>query len=330
MFDLKKRHSFALPASANHVDVIHAPDDVGKIRWQDDSYILGAGSNTVFTTDFEGHLIVNRLLGSSIVELEDAYKVSLAAGENWHHWVARLIDQGIFGFENLALIPGSVGAAPVQNIGAYGVEVAKFIESVEGVDLRTGTAFQFSNKECNFGYRDSIFKRAEYASFLITSVEFYLPKAWQPCLEYPDLKDLPTDASAIQVFDHVVAVRQRKLPDPMVIPNAGSFFKNPVITNDEFRRIKQRHPDIRYFETADGQFKLAAGWLIEQCGLKSLRIGGAGVHQRQALVLVNSNQATGRDLTELAHQVRKQVAQRFGVWLEPEVRMLDNRGLLTL
>lgn len=330
MYDLKERHSFALPAFATQVDEIHSLNDVYAIEWHNDSFILGAGTNTVFTGEFEGHLIVNRLTGSSITEKEDAYYVALAAGENWHYWVAQLIEQKIYGLENLALIPGSVGATPVQNIGAYGVEVAQFIHKVHGVNLRNGETFSFNNEQCEFNYRDSIFKLPAYASFLITEVELRLPKKWQPCLEYPELQALPSDASAKEIFDRVVAVRQRKLPDPNVVPNAGSFFKNPVINADVWRRLRQRYPDLRYFHVDNNNYKLAAAWLIDQCGLKSLRVGGAGVHQRQALVLVNSNQATGEDLVELAQQVRKQVATRFGVWLEPEVSVLGNQGLIAL
>lgn len=330
MYDLKEKHSFALPAFATHVDEIHSLNDIYAIEWQNDSFVLGDGTNTIFTGEFEGHLIVNRLTGSSIIEKEDAYYVTLAAGENWHFWVAQLIDQEIYGLENLALIPGSVGAAPVQNIGAYGVEIAQYIHKVCGVDLRHGQAFSFNNEQCQFSYRNSIFKQPEYASFLITQVELRLPKQWQPCLEYPDLQVLPDDASAKQIFDHVVTVRQRKLPDPNIVPNAGSFFKNPIINADVWRRLRQRYPDLRYFPVDNKSYKLAAAWLIDQCGLKSLRVGGAGVHQRQALVLVNSNQASGEDLIELAQQVRKQVAARFGVWLEAEVRVLGNQGLIAL
>lgn len=330
MYDLKEKHSFALPAFATQVDEIHSLNDIYAIEWQNDSFVLGAGTNTIFTGEFEGHLIVNKLTGSSIIEKEDAYFVTLAAGENWHFWVNQLIEQKIYGLENLALIPGSVGAAPVQNIGAYGVEIAQYIHKVYGVDLRDGQAFSFNNGQCQFSYRNSIFKQPAYASFLITKVEFRLPKQWQPCLEYPDLQVLPDDASAKQIFDHVVTVRQCKLPDPKIVPNAGSFFKNPIINADVWRRLRQRHPDLRYFTVDNKSYKLAAAWLIDQCGLKSLRVGGAGVHQRQALVLVNSNQASGEDLIELAQQVRKQVAARFGVWLEPEVRVLGNQGLIAL
>ena len=330
MYDLKEKHSFALPAFATHVDEIHSLSDIYAIEWQNDSFVLGAGSNTVFTGEFEGHLIVNRLTGSSIIETEDAYYVSLAAGENWHLWVARLIEQGMYGLENLALIPGSVGAAPVQNIGAYGIEISQFIHAVRGVNLRNKESFQFNNEQCQFSYRESVFKQPAYVSYLITEVELRLPKQWQPCLDYPDLQALPKNASAPQVFDHVVRVRQRKLPDPNIVPNAGSFFKNPIIHADVWRRLRQRHPDLRYFSVDHKTYKLAAAWLIDQCGLKNLRVGGAGVHQRQALVLINSNQASGEDLIELAQQVRKQVAGRFGVWLEPEVRVLGNQGLIAL
>lgn len=330
MVSLQDKHSFSIPVSASNVVCVDDESQLSDITWTDDSFILGEGSNTVFMANFSGQLLVNRLRGHYIEEVEGGVQVTLAAGENWHHWVKRLISSGYGGFENLALIPGSVGAAPVQNIGAYGVEVGQFIVAVRGVDLRTQQAFSFTQQECQFGYRHSIFKTPGYESYFITEVSFHLPADWNACLDYPDLAMLAANASPQEVFDHVVKVRQQKLPDPSVLPNAGSFFKNPVVSRDKLRRLLQRYPDIRYFELDAASVKLAAAWLIDQAGLKSLRIGGAGVHQRQALVLVNVNQASGNDLLSLATQVRKQIKQRFDVELEPEVRLLDERGPVQL
>lgn len=330
MVDLQDKHSFSLPAKSAHLVTLRHLADIAALEWRADSFILGEGSNTVFLRDFTGHLILNQLKGFIIVEEEDAFGVEIAGGENWHSCVAQLISQGIYGLENLALIPGSVGAAPIQNIGAYGVEVSEFIEMVHGVDLTTHRPFQLSHAECQFGYRDSVFKRPECNGWLITKVSFRFPKAWQPKLNYPDLTTLPATASAMDIFNHVVKVRQQKLPDPKILPNAGSFFKNPIISVQQCRRLRKRYPDIRFFELPDGQCKLAAAWLIDQAGLKSLRVGGAGVHQRQALVLVNLNKATGDDLIQLAQQVCKQIKQRFDVILEPEVRLLGSSGLIEL
>lgn len=330
MVDLQDKHSFSLPAKSANLVTLHELADISTLKWRDNSFILGEGSNTIFLRDFTGHLIVNRLKGFSVVELIDAYEVDIAGGENWHQCVKQLISQGIYGLENLALIPGSVGAAPIQNIGAYGVEVSDFIHSVHGVDLTTQTPFELSQAECQFGYRDSIFKRPQCTGWLITRVILRLPKAWQAKLDYPDLASLPATANGVEIFNHVIKVRQQKLPDPQVLPNAGSFFKNPIISLQQCRRLRKRYPDLRFFELPDGECKLAAAWLIDQAGLKSLRVGGAGVHQRQALVLVNVNKATGDDLTQLAQQVCKQIKQRFDIDLEPEVRLLGSSGLIEL
>ncbi|RUO29034.1 UDP-N-acetylenolpyruvoylglucosamine reductase [Aliidiomarina sedimenti] len=330
MFSLQDKHSFALPVYGSDVHLISEPDHLSDVQWTEDSVILGEGSNTIFTADFAGQLILNRLMGHQIEKEPAGYEVTLAAGENWHYWVETLVRQGIAGLENLALIPGSVGATPVQNIGAYGVEVAQFIRSVRGVDLSSQQPFELLADECRFGYRDSVFKQPGYQSYFITDVTFFFPHAWKPCLDYPDLSGLPSDSSAEQIFEQVVEVRQRKLPDPKVLPNAGSFFKNPIVERTTLRRLLQRHPDLRYFEVDENKVKLAAAWLIDQTGLKSLRVGGAGVHQRQALVLVNAREASGQDVIDLAVQVRKQVYQRFGVTLEPEVRLLNSQGSVVL
>lgn len=330
MIDLQDKHSFSLASKSAHVQIVDSVSDLASLQWHEDSFILGEGTNTVFLQDFTGHLIVNRLTGLSITDCGESYEVVAAGGENWHQCVTTLVHKHIFGLENLALIPGSVGAAPVQNIGAYGVEVGEFISKVEGIDLRCSTPFSFNQTECRFGYRDSTFKRSRHNSLFITKVTLRLPKHWHARLDYPDLASLPPTASGIEVFNHVVKVRQQKLPDPQILPNAGSFFKNPIVTEAHCRQLRKRYPDLRYFDLGNGQCKLAAAWLIDEAGLKSLRVGGAGVHQRQALVLVNMNKATGDDLVQLAQQVCKQIKQRFNVVLEPEVRLLGSNGLIDL
>ncbi|MGX5915503.1 UDP-N-acetylmuramate dehydrogenase [Aliidiomarina sp. Khilg15.8] len=328
MISLKDKHSFRISSQAYEYHAIRSLADLELVKWTEDSWILGDGSNTIFTADFAGQVIHNRLLGHHIEEQDDSFAVTIAAGENWHHWVSRLVDEGIYGFENLALIPGSVGAAPVQNIGAYGVEISEFISEVSGIDLATRKPFKLTNKECAFAYRDSLFKRPESRALFITEVSFCLPKAWQPVLEYPDLQQLPATASAAEVMAEVIAVRQAKLPDPAQLPNAGSFFKNPVVDKALLNSLLAQFPQMPYYSLPDGQFKLAAGWLIDQAGLKTARRGGAAVHQRQALVLINQENASGDDVLNLAQHIQQVVKDKFSVDLQPEVRLLGSRGLL--
>ena len=286
--------------------------------------VLGGGSNVVLTRDFEGVAMLIRMRGRRIVgETEDAYLVEAAAGENWHEFVAWTLEQGLGGLENLALIPGTVGAAPIQNIGAYGLEMAERFERLRAFDLLEGRAVEMDAEACAFGYRDSVFKRAGRDRFVILSVTFRLPKRWQARASYADLaREL--DARGIttptpgQIFDAVVAIRRAKLPDPVTLGNAGSFFKNPVIDAGEFDALRSREPEIVFYAQRDGRVKLAAGWMIDRCGWKGRTHGGAGVHDRQALVLVNRGGATGAQVLALAHAIRTDVGQRFGVELEVE------------
>lgn len=328
MFPLKSKHSFAIDVSAKQLIEIDSIAKLQSLQWTNDTYILGEGTNTIFTEDFNGQLLVNRMSGVKVTEVEKGWHVHAAAGENWHSLVVSLIERGIYGSENLALIPGSVGAAPVQNIGAYGVEVALFIDRVEVYDCKLHVQTELTHEECKFAYRDSIFKRPEHRHWLITGVHFFFPKAWQAVLGYPDLANLTPDATAVEIMSHVIAVRKQKLPDPAQIPNAGSFFKNPIVTEADCQRIQQAFPEVPVFIQANGQCKLAAAWLIDKAGLKSLRVGGAAVHERQALVLVNRENATGVDILTLAEQIRMQVRERYGVELEPEVRLLNDHGLI--
>jgi UDP-N-acetylmuramate dehydrogenase len=295
-------------------------------------FVLGGGSNIVLTGDVRPVVLKVEVLGKRLVaETDKAWVVEAGAGERWHDFVAWTLDQGYPGLENLALIPGTVGASPVQNIGAYGVELQDRFESLDAVDLATGARFSLNAAQCAFGYRDSIFKHQGGLGLegraLITQVRFYLPKNWKPVLGYLDLErkmaatgvDQP---SARQIFDWICEIRSAKLPDPAVIGNAGSFFKNPTVSAEQCADIIARDPKVVYYQLANGTVKLAAGWLIDACGWKGKTVGNAGVFDKQALVLVNrggaDNPATGGEVMTLARAIQTSVYERFGIRLEPE------------
>jgi UDP-N-acetylmuramate dehydrogenase len=258
-----------------------------------------------------------------VEERTDAWIVEAGAGENWHELVAHTLAQGWPGLENLALIPGTVGAAPVQNIGAYGVELKDRFESLDAVDLVTGRTSLLWPEICAFGYRDSVFKHSLAGRSVITRVRFRLPKPWQPVLGYLELERKMqetgiTAPNAQQIFDWVCAIRRAKLPDPALIGNAGSFFKNPVVTPEQCRDIIGRDPEVVHYPMPDGSVKLAAGWMIDACGWKGKSIGQAGVYEKQALVLVNRGHAIGSEVMTLARAIQESVYGRFGIRLEPE------------
>ena len=290
--------------------------------------ILGAGSNTLFCEDFSGLVIKVELSGVDIIDADDSYLIQAAAGENWHQLVTDSIDKGLNGLENLALIPGVVGSAPVQNIGAYGTEFKDFCESVEYVDLTSGEFFRLSAAECSFAYRDSIFKTEKMENALITRVTLRLSKQWQPHSRYGSLKNLNTEekVTAKQIYHSVCQIRSEKLPDPTELGNVGSFFKNPVVNQLQADTLLHLYPDMPHYPQADGSIKLAAGWLIDQAGLKGRTVGGAAVHKQQALVLINQNKASATDIIELAELVRATVEDKFNVSLEHEVRFIGSQG----
>lgn len=321
-------HTFCLPAYADSLLCLKSADDCQQLP-DTDYYVLGGGSNTIFTTDFKLPLVKVEIKGVSFQETDTCWKVTAGAGENWHQLVCSLLDKGIFGFENLALIPGTVGAAPVQNIGAYGVEISEFVTSVQAWDRQQRNHCTLSADSCNFSYRDSIFKRHP-ARWLITSVTFRLPKGWQPVTSYGELQELGSKATALEVFQRVIEVRQNKLPDPAVQPNAGSFFKNPVVSVAVLNKLQQQYPGIPFYPVSPQSVKLAAGWLIEQAGWKGKALNGVAVHSRQALVLVNQSAAEGKAVIELASSIKASVAQHFSVELEAEVRILGERDLIQL
>ncbi|RKP48647.1 UDP-N-acetylmuramate dehydrogenase [Pararobbsia silviterrae] len=286
--------------------------------------VLGGGSNVVLTRDFPGSVWLVALEGRRIVdEDDDAWIVEAAAGENWHAFVAWCLGQGCNGLENLALIPGTVGAAPIQNIGAYGLEMAEYFDSLRAYDFETGQIVEFDDARCAFGYRDSVFKHVARERFLIVSVRFRFPKTWRARAAYADIARAlaeagVTDPSPRDIFDAVVRVRRAKLPDPATLGNAGSFFKNPVIDARQFAELAAAVPDVVSYAQPDGSRKLAAAWLIDRCGWKGRAIADAAVHDRQALVLVNRGRATGADVLALSDAIRDDVFKRFGVMLEAE------------
>ena len=289
--------------------------------------ILGEGSNVLFLKDYAGTVIINRIMGIEVTETPDAWHLHVGAGENWHELVRFALENNMPGLENLALIPGCAGSSPIQNIGAYGVELQHVCEYVDCIELATGERQRLSAAQCQFGYRDSIFKHAYQNRFAIVAVGFRLAKKWQPVLTYGDLTRLdPQTGTPRDVFDSVCHMRMTKLPDPKVNGNAGSFFKNPVVSAEFAATLLENFPKAPHYPQADGSIKLAAGWLIDQCQLKGHTEGGAAVHQQQALVLVNVDNAQSCDVVQLAHYVRQQVGDKFNVWLEPEVRFISNKG----
>ena len=326
---LKPYNTFSLPAVARTLVRVTSDADVREVvdhptLGPAPKFILGGGSNIILTRDMPQVVLKVEVPGIRLVEERgDAWIVEAGAGENWHDVVSHTLAQGWPGLENLALIPGTVGASPVQNIGAYGVELQDRFESLDAVDLVTGCTVTLYSETCRFGYRDSVFKHALAGRSVITRVRFRLPKPWRPVLGYADIdrKMAQADCSAPspqQMCDWVCAIRRAKLPDPTLIGNAGSFFKNPVVTPEQCQDIIGRDPTVVHYPLLDGSIKLAAGWLIDACGWKGKTVGEAGVYEKQALVLVNRGGAIGSEVMTLARAIQESVYGRFGIRLEIE------------
>jgi UDP-N-acetylmuramate dehydrogenase len=334
---LQPHNSFGIVAKARALVRVRGAADVQQLLTDSEwaavpKFVLGGGSNIVLTGDVRPLVLKVEAMGRRV--LDDgprATVIEAGAGENWHELVDWTLSQGHPGLENLALIPGTVGASPVQNIGAYGVELQDRFESLDAVDLVTGKEFTLDASQCAFGYRDSVFKHvaAKEGDFglagraLILRVRLRLPKPWKPVLGYLDLERRMQESgihepSPRQIFDWVCAIRANKLPDPRVLGNAGSFFKNPTVTPEQCQDIIARDPGIVHYPMPDGSVKLAAGWLIDACGWKGKSVGNAGVYERQALVLVNRGGATGGEVVTLARAIQTSVYERFGIRLEPE------------
>lgn len=334
---LKAYNTFGVDVEARRFVEVNSEADLQAVipllSEEENILILGGGSNVLFTKNFEG-LVIRMNLGGIYIQEEDDEHVLVKAysGENWHDFVTWTLQRDFGGLENLSLIPGNVGAAPMQNIGAYGVEVKDTIETVEALEIETGEIITFTNEECEFGYRDSIFKRHAKGKFLITAVTFRLTKEPVLNLEYgaigstldswgidePDIHD---------VSRAVIYIRQSKLPDPVEIGNGGSFFKNPIIEKDSFKSLQKEYPEMPFYEVESGggakgqSYKIPAGWLIEQCGWKGKRVGECGVHEHQALVLVNYGNATGAEIYALAEEIMQSVEDQFGITLQTEVNV---------
>lgn len=290
--------------------------------------ILGGGSNILFVNHFDGLVINMKIKGESIISQDDkTVLLKVMAGENWHQLVMRCVERGWGGIENLSLIPGSVGAAPIQNIGAYGVELKDVLHHVEFLNIETLEEQSFTTQECQFGYRNSIFKNELKGKVIITSVSIKLNKHPQINTEYRVLADLLKEKGiekpAIkEVSDAVIEIRESKLPDPAIIGNTGSFFKNPIIPILKYQELKNNFPNIPCYPISDAEVKLPAAWLIDKAGWKGKRKGDAGIHHKQALVLVNHGKASGKQLWNFALEIKADVLQKFGVEIEPEVNVI--------
>ncbi len=342
--ELRQLTTFGIDVKADRVvEATGVEDLITLFNNEPDAHILGGGSNVLLNGDVSGTVVLMRIVGRTVVREDDQHIwIRFGAGETWHDIVSWSVDQGWGGLENLALIPGTVGAAPMQNIGAYGVEQNAIFDSLTAIDrttlsspnhktlsLQDRTAFieaPFDAPSCEFGYRDSIFKHALRDKSIITSVTYKLSKQPVVNTSYADvryeLEAMNIDAPTIRdVRDAVVRVRTRKLPDPRVIGNAGSFFKNPIVSAEAHAALKTNIADIPSYPQRDGTFKLAAAWLIDQCGWKGYRKGSAGVHPNQALVLVNYGAATGAEILELAYDIQASVLEKFNVDLEREVNV---------
>jgi UDP-N-acetylmuramate dehydrogenase len=324
---LKQRNTFGFEVYAELAYEISAAEQIPglmqqisekKLPWR----VLGGGSNVILPRVLPGVTLLINIPGHDITQSNTNHTViTVGAGVNWHDFVAWTLAQNLPGLENLALIPGTVGAAPIQNIGAYGAEIADYIDSIEAFDSVAHAFVTLSKEACQFAYRDSYFKQNPHR-YIVTKVAFKIPQAWKPRLQYADLvkqfSDTDPTPSAQEIFDAVCAIRSKKLPDPKVIGNAGSFFQNPIISEAQYKHLIEQHPKLISYPEGVGKRKLAAGWLIDQCGFKGQRIGPVGVYENQALVLVNHGDGTAENILQLAKSIQVKVQEVFGVELEIE------------
>ena len=330
-FSLLPYNTFRIDVKARYFSTFSNTDELSELTTHDSkltTLILGGGSNILFTKDHDGAVLKNEIKGIELQhEDADHVYVKVGAGENWHQFVLHCIDHNWAGIENLSLIPGNIGASPIQNIGAYGVELDDVFWSLEAFHLSERKIHTFTATDCEFGYRDSVFKNRYKNEFAILSVTFQLKKkpiyhigygAITEELEKMGVKDLSIKA----VSQAVINIRSSKLPDPQKIPNAGSFFKNPEVPNEKYEALKLQFPNIVAYPLAKGSVKLAAGWMIEQCGWKGYRKGDAGCHSKQALVLVNYGNATGKEIYDLSEEILQSVRNKFDVALEREVNII--------
>ena len=334
---LLERNTFGIAATAARLMEYDSVEELQEFIWRRNAdsdrsplFHIGGGSNLLFLSDFEGTILHSRIRTIDVTADEgESIYVRVGAGVVWDAFVQYAVDSQWYGLENLSLIPGEVGASAVQNIGAYGAEAKDFILYVDAVNLLTGEVRHFTKEECQYAYRQSIFKTALRGLYAVTHVHFRLSHSFRPNLEYGALRQALTkdgielyDLTAGQLRDHIISIRQNKLPDPKVLGNGGSFFKNPIVERAVFERIAREYPEAPHYEVDAGHVKIPAGWMIEQCGWRGKSLGRAGVYEKQALVLVNLGGATGQDIEQLCHAIQKDVLQRFGVAIDPEVNFI--------
>ena len=331
-FSLKNYNTFGIEAKAKQFVAVHSIDDLRLVLQQNISekkFVLGGGSNMLLTQDIDALVIHIDLKGKKIIQENDDFVwVESQAGENWHEFVLWTLQQNLGGLENMSLIPGNVGTTPVQNIGAYGTEIKDTMVSCTAMKIDSQDMKTFSNADCHFGYRESIFKQEAKDQYIITSVVFQLTKRNHKInTAYGDiqaeLSKSGIESPTIQdVCNAVIAIRQSKLPDPKVLGNSGSFFKNPILLKSDFEKIHTKFPDMKYFEISETEVKVPAGWLIEQAGFKGKRFGDAGIHKNQALVLVNYGNASGQEILNVSKDIQETIFNTFGIWIEAEVNVI--------
>lgn len=331
--NLKSYNTLGVEATAAQFVSVKSRDQLVKVLKEPDvqsmeKFILGGGSNVLFVDDFDGLVLHMGIKGITTVKKDDNHVwIRSGAGEIWHKLVLHCVERGWGGIENLSLIPGTVGAAPIQNIGAYGVELQQVFESLEAVEVATGNTRTFDPEDCEFGYRDSIFKNELKGKYIVTHVTLCLSKDPELNTSYGAIQSKLEEENIQQptirdISDVVTAIRQSKLPDPKSLGNAGSFFKNPVVSPAKFERLKKQYPELPGYPMDDGTVKVPAGWLIEEAGWKGKVLGNAGTYRNQALVIVNHGGATGREILELAQNVQEAVRQQFDIELDPEVNII--------
>ncbi|MFH7013058.1 UDP-N-acetylmuramate dehydrogenase [Flavobacterium sp. FlaQc-52] len=331
-FSLKKHNTFGIEAKAKQFVAVHSIAELKTVLQENKNqkkFILGGGSNMLLTQDIDALVIHIDLKGKKIIEENDDFVwVESQAGETWHDFVLWTIENNFGGLENMSLIPGNVGTTPVQNIGAYGTEIKDTFVSCEAINIESQEIKTFTNADCNFGYRESVFKNEIKDQYIITAVIYKLTKRNHKInTSYGDIqaelaKNNITTPTLKDVSNAVIAIRQSKLPDPKELGNSGSFFKNPILLKSDFEKIHQKFPEMKFYEVSDTEVKVPAGWLIEQAGFKGKRFGDAGVHKNQALVLVNYGNATGQEILAVSKAVQDTVFKTFGIHIEAEVNVI--------
>jgi UDP-N-acetylmuramate dehydrogenase len=329
MVSIKNLHTFGTENFCKKVLPIYSSQDIYDFLLQNDTekyMILGGGSNVLFTQDFDGTILHNKIKGIEIIDEDnELVLVKVGAGEHWHQFIMWTVAHKLWGLENLSLIPGSVGAAPMQNIGAYGVEQNSSFHSLNAINMTDGSSTILYKHSCEFGYRESIFKNKYKNTYFITHVSYLLSKTPKPVLNYADVAQQvgeENNTNIKKISDAIIAIRQAKLPNPDVIGNAGSFFKNPIIKEPHFLDLIKKHPNIANYPVDNDHVKLAAGWLIDECGFKGVKIGNTGTYQNQALVLINHGGASGQEIYAFAKKIQESVKDKFGVELDMEVNMI--------